>query len=152
MVSSPRGGRWNGSCGASDATRYGVGAGCAALFQTLARAREAIPELRFREAVVEGSARRRHIGGQRACVRRLSALNQHEGKRDEGRQQRDPAPEMQAAIVANRAPGTRRRIRSKRPAHALIVLEFRTRPDHPPTAPIFNRVRIYFSALAFRRR
>ena len=125
------------------------------LFKTLACGREAIPELRFREPVVEAIGRAvrmggLHIGGEAARARRLPTLRQHERQRQKCRQRGEPAPSLRAigllraigSLGAIGMSGFSRRgahgVRRIRCTRAMTALEFRTRPDHPPIAPRFN--------------
>jgi hypothetical protein len=113
----------------------------ALLLEALAGAWEAIFKLGLREAVVETVAGGLHIGGEGARARRLSALNQNQGKRNE-RKQRDPAPSVVPGATATRWPDRVRHSRRAGRTRTITALEFRICPDHPPIAPTFNGDRI----------
>jgi hypothetical protein len=71
-----------------------------ALLQALVCSREAIPELRFREAVVERCARRwLYVCGEGTGARRLTALNQGERQRHQRREQGKPSPSAGNAVM-----------------------------------------------------
>ena len=97
--------------------------------QALAFGREAVPELRRGEAVLERVAGCMRIRSQCPGGRRLAALSQQQRQRDNHREKCD-----RSQIARCRRPDIERRARHCQ-ACTITHQEFRIRSDHPPIAP-----------------